>query len=935
MNRQRRTRFATAIALTAALLFGPLQGGAQVHAAPAVQQFQGWPVIQKINAVTPVTVTEGVTYQTYTFGTADGPIVLHETWVDLTNPNVAVKTVLAHDSLGNKTNETVSAMAGRTGAVAGVNGDYYEQSTTGMALNMSVQEGALLHNPTSSVVLGIDKNNRVTMGNYSFSGVVSAGGETYPLRALNGHPLRYPNGLVLLTPELGITEVAAHATVVTLEKTEQTGVYRVLDVSPQQTLVDAPMEGQVKLLAQGSDAIEFVNESLTANLLLNMTYGTKPSSAGLQYAIGGGPMLIRNGLAYQDPNPPLHDQGQTPDALTAVGVTEDGKRMLQLVVDGRSAESIGLTYAQLTNYLLAEGIANAMLFDSGGSSEMVVRQPGQNVAGVVNHPSDGTERPVANGLFVYSTAQPGLPTNVTLHNGKPLKLFKGTTAPLTAFVTDEYHNPLPDVRVSYRVEPATLGEVTAAGEFVAGLSGGTGKIVATAPNGVQGEIPLTVYQKADSLTLTPNVSDIGNGTKQPFGVKVTAQGQTFTIKPELLKWSVKDASLGSIDAHGVFTADRTNTGSELIIGQFGDVSTTATVGVGFVSKSLDTLSNANLWKITTRWGDVGTLTPSWANPHNAEYASMAANYDFTRGATSKQFVFYPAKTQYIPAVLDSATVNPVGIGVWVYGDKSGLKLAASFERPDHAFMMGANQVTVDWEGWKFVTINLPANATFPLKLDYLDLLVDLSANKLSGTIYLSDLQVLYSARNYLDNQTPVRFADTASHWGRAYIEALARLGIVQGQDASHFAPDRGLTRAEAVAMLVRALDLKPTRTDAFRDVADTAWYAEEVGAAYQAGLVQGVGGGLFRPDAPVDRNQIAVMIYNVLKGKGVAPAATAPILFHDDERIAPWAKAQVDALSSEQMLIGNGEGYLFPDRVTTRAEATKLIYTMMDVVGLL
>lgn len=924
------------LTLSAALFLAPLHPGAHVQAAaPAITQYKSWPNIQTITSAAPVTVTDGVTYQKTTVATANGPVVLHETWTDLSNPNVEVKTVLSHDRLGNSSNETTSQMAVRTGAVAGINGDFYEQSTTGMALNMSVQEGRLLHQPTASVVLGIGEDNRVTMGKYSFSGIVSAGGQTYPLRALNGHPVRYPNGLIVLTPELGISEVAANATVVVLEKQATAGVYRVGTVTPDQVVVDAPDAGTIKLLAQGAEAVRFVEQSMRPDHLINLTYNTTPSSAGLKYAIGGGPMLIRGGEAYADPNPPLANQGLTPDARTAVGVTAAGKRLLQLVVDGRSADSIGLTHEQLTQYLLARGIHNAMLFDGGGSSDMVVRLPGRADASVVNRPTDGAERPVANGLFVYSTAEPGTPAQVTVNEGKALKLFQGTTAQLSAYVRDERHNPLSGVPLTYTVEPPALGRVTPDGLFTAGEEGGTGRIIATAPGGLTGEIPLTVYEKADSITLAPNVTDIGHGSKQAFSVKVTAEGQTFTLKPEQLTWSVKDGSLGTIDERGVFTADSQNTGSALIVARFGDVSATAMVGVGHVRKSLDLMTNASLWQVTKRWGDVGTLSTSKEVVQGSLLSSVAAHYDFTKGATSRQFVFYPAKTLLIPGPLDSAKTDPIGIGVWMHGDGSGLKFVASFQKPDGSLVMGANQVTVDWEGWKYVTIKLPAGAAYPLKLDYLDLLADRQENGLQGTIHFSDLQVLYSARNYVDKQTPLLFDDTAGHWGRPYIEALARLGIVNGKDSRLFAPDDGLTRAEAVALLVRALGLTPNATADFTDVPADAWYAGEVGAAFRAGLVQGVGQGLFLPNAPVDRNQIAVMIYNALQVQGKAPVASAPILFHDAERIQSWAKRQVDALSSVQMLIGDGNGYLLPDRITTRAEATKLIYSLMDYAGLL
>jgi exopolysaccharide biosynthesis protein len=71
------------------------------------------------------------------------------------------------------------------------------------------------------------------------------------------------------------------------------------------------------------------------------------------------------------------------------------------VVDGRSADSYGVTYAQLTNYLKALKCWSGMVFDGGGSSTLVARLPGATQTTVRNVPSDGRLREVADGLYVY------------------------------------------------------------------------------------------------------------------------------------------------------------------------------------------------------------------------------------------------------------------------------------------------------------------------------------------------------------------------------------------------------------------------------------------------------------------------------------------------------------------------------------------------------
>jgi hypothetical protein len=81
---------------------------------------------------------------------------------------------------------------------------------------------------------------------------------------------------------------------------------------------------------------------------------------------------------------------------TAVGVSEDGSALFLAVVDGRSTASVGATLNELATLLHELGAYRALNLDGGGSTTMYIEGEG----GVVNAPSDGIERPVANHLAV-------------------------------------------------------------------------------------------------------------------------------------------------------------------------------------------------------------------------------------------------------------------------------------------------------------------------------------------------------------------------------------------------------------------------------------------------------------------------------------------------------------------------------------------------------
>jgi hypothetical protein len=127
--------------------------------------------------------------------------------------------------------------------------------------------------------------------------------------------------------------------------------------------------------------------------------------AGTQGVISGRPLIVRAGVAI--PPPDCNDPIAIPCTRaprTAIGVSADGNTMWIAVADGWQAISVGVTAAELGAFLQARGAHMAVNLDGGGSSTLFVGASG----GIVNAPSDGVERTVANHLAVlHNTLPPG------------------------------------------------------------------------------------------------------------------------------------------------------------------------------------------------------------------------------------------------------------------------------------------------------------------------------------------------------------------------------------------------------------------------------------------------------------------------------------------------------------------------------------------------
>ncbi len=180
--------------------------------------------------------------------------------------------------------------------------------------------------------------------------------------------------------------------------------------------------------------------------------------------------------------------------------------------------------------------------------------------------------------------------------------------------------------------------------------------------------------------------------------------------------------------------------------------------------------------------------------------------------------------------------------------------------------------------------------------------------------------------------TYLPFGDVSDdHWARESIFRLYKSNVISGKSASSFAPNDTVTREEFAKMIVIAFFGKPNETTTnFTDV--TGWSVPYVSKAANLGIVNGIAEGIFSPGASVTRQQAATFVARALKVKNFESDKEAKI-FNDDESISDWAKDSVSLLSSEGVLVGRENGGFAPLDNVTRAEAAKIIYESMKLIG--
>jgi len=169
------------------------------------------------------------------------------------------------------------------------------------------------------------------------------------------------------------------------------------------------------------------------------------------------------------------------------------------------------------------------------------------------------------------------------------------------------------------------------------------------------------------------------------------------------------------------------------------------------------------------------------------------------------------------------------------------------------------------------------------------------------------------------------FSDIAAHWGKQYIEFLAERGVISGYDNGEFRPNNNITRAEFAKLVVLALEPDGNEQKSFSDVNRNDWFYEIVMRCAAAGIING-DGGLFRPDDLITREEAAAMLYRATDFSDNGHE----LGFSDNDMISDYAKDCVRVLCANQIISGDEKNCFNPKSNTTRAEASALIYRILN-----
>lgn len=167
--------------------------------------------------------------------------------------------------------------------------------------------------------------------------------------------------------------------------------------------------------------------------------------------------------------------------------------------------------------------------------------------------------------------------------------------------------------------------------------------------------------------------------------------------------------------------------------------------------------------------------------------------------------------------------------------------------------------------------------------------------------------------------------DISGHWAERSVERWYETGLVRGFEDGTFRPDSPMTRSQLAVVLSNLLALPEGSTSPFLDITPQDWFYPYLTRCCDAGILAG-DNALAHPNELVTRQQAAVMLSKALKLDSVKEISLSS--YSDETDVAPWARSAMAACIQVGMMSGIGDGRLGPTQPLSRGA----LMTMLDRV---
>lgn len=506
------------------------------------------------------------------------------------------------------------------------------------------------------------------------------------------------------------------------------------------------------------DTLTIANEAVEDN-------GEWNSVENAVSSVGG--RLVKNGVAQTG-----FEAGAAP--RTAVGVKDNGN-IIFYTLDGRQkGHSYGAQLKTLAKRMVELGCVDAINLDGGGSTVISAHFPGKDYSQVVNSPSDGALRSVANFLFLKDNREEsGEPWIVNLKDAGNTNYLSGMSSKIeveSVYDTGNY-KMAPPYNIDFRADTDTESYIDEDGYII---FNGTGlvNIVMSNDDGEIGGVMYSTYETPDEIKIFNQAdwSEIDDITVKPGDKRQIAlsaasyvNGIEIHSNNNLYTWETQ-GNIGYVDENGILTlADATD----------GEGSVTATVGG--VSKKVQI-------HITDDTSIFADTAGHWARA----IADYMNDKGIITGIVEDGISYFKPDDKITRAQFASMIVRYMGIDTQSYENE---KLV--FDDSGDIPLWAQNAVKAAYDkGYILGRTNDDGTLTF----DSYDKITRAEAMTILGRVVEEDVDIL---------DTDFTDKEDIPDWAAEGIDKLYTMGIISGYEDGSILPLSDMSRAEAAAMIYK------------------------------------------------------------------------------------------------------------------------------------
>ncbi len=689
--------------------------------------------------------------------------------VDLHNPNIKLDVMTGEGNQFTKKN-TVHGMVTETGAIAGVNGDFYNTMAEGVPIGPQISDGKLMATPPylpGFYTFALTKDRKPVIDLFTFKGQVKAKhGPTFPLGGINKTYYWYEpggqhsmiDGLYMYTSAWGQVDRSNDGVTNPTEVLVRNGIVQQKFDGGIVNMI-APEDGYI--LRSHGKAAEFVMKHLQVGEPVTLEYEIvplDPTKTGafdwrsIQMMIGGHTIMVEDGKPAAWSREVRSLEGFR--ARTAIGFSKDSRYVYLITIERRD-DSEGMTMSELQQFMIGVGVWRGMNLDGGGSTQLVARPLGELAPKLINRTEFGGERLVVNGIGVYSTA-PASPLKGFVVEGAK-QLFIGEKTELSAKAYDQYFNPvdMAKLRVSWTKPQDEIGSLqgsvfTAAKPGVTKVTiSGTETSAGAAAATVRQDTELVVIGRAQikGLEITSNSTAFFEGGQYQLTASATLANGTRRVIPNgSVQWELLGMK-GKVSNTGVLMIESFVKGSVgRVVARYDGFPGMLAISQGVERLVADFESSPFLIAFEGYPEQTGGSVALVRNYKQSDPAgrntSLQIAYDFSKGTG--------VKAAYADFAGDGIPVEgePSAIKLRVYGDGSNHRLRAEFLDPKGKEQRIDLVQRMDWTGWRTITVPLAGlGVTFPTRLHQLYVVNNAegqSQRPAKGDIALDDVMFLYT-----------------------------------------------------------------------------------------------------------------------------------------------------------------------------------------------